>query len=57
MRILRSKLVIITLLVVLLSSYIQDKPRILIIGDSISIGYNTFVKENLENKAEVFHNP
>ena len=57
MKILRSKLLIITILVVLLSSFIQDKPRILIIGDSISIGYTPFVKEDLANKADVFHNP
>lgn len=58
MRISRSKSIIITtILVVSLSSYIQDKPRILIIGDSISIGYTPFVKENLASKAAVFHNP
>ena len=57
MRLLRSKSLIITILVVSLSSCIQDKTRILIIGDSISIGYTPFVKENLANKADVFHNP
>ena len=31
------------------------KPKILIIGDSISIGYTPFVKTNLENQALVFH--
>lgn len=56
MRIL-SKALILTILVVLLSSFIQDKPRILIIGDSISIGYTPFVKENLANTAAIFHNP
>lgn len=56
MRLLRIKSLIITLLVVSLSSCIQDKSRILIIGDSISIGYTPFVKENLANKADVFHN-
>lgn len=35
----------------------KDKPRILIIGDSISIGYTPFVKENLKDVAEVYHNP
>jgi hypothetical protein len=57
MRIIRSKAIIITILIVSLSSYIQDKPKILIIGDSISIRYTPFVKKNLANKADVFHNP
>ena len=34
-----------------------DIPRILIIGDSISLGYTPFVQEILQGKAEVFHNP
>jgi lysophospholipase L1-like esterase len=34
----------------------QDKPKVLIIGDSISIGYTPFVQENLKNIAYVFHN-
>ncbi|WP_242156833.1 SGNH/GDSL hydrolase family protein [Aestuariivivens sediminis] len=52
-----SKSVIITILVISLSSCIKDKPRILIIGDSISIGYTPFVKASLSNEADVFHNP
>ena len=32
-------------------------PRILIIGDSISIGYTPFVKELFQGRAEVVHNP
>ncbi|WP_242082690.1 SGNH/GDSL hydrolase family protein [Aestuariivivens sediminis] len=52
-----SKTVIITILVISLSSCIKDKPRILIIGDSISIGYTPFVKASLANEADVFHNP
>jgi hypothetical protein len=56
MRILRSKLLIITILVISLASCIHDKPRILIIGDSISIGYSPYVKKNLANKADIFHN-
>lgn len=31
-------------------------PKVLIIGDSISIGYTPFVKEILSGKGEVFHN-
>jgi len=57
MRILRKEVLIITILVVSLSSFIQDKPKILIIGDSISIGYTPFAKEKLTKKADVFHNP
>ncbi len=32
-------------------------PRILIIGDSISIGFTPFVRELFEGRAEVYHNP
>ena len=31
----------------------SDKPRVLILGDSISIGYTPFVKEMLKDEAEV----
>ena len=34
----------------------QELPNVLIIGDSISIGYTPFVKEALEGKANVVHN-
>ncbi len=32
-------------------------PRVLIIGDSISLGYTPFVRELFAGRAEVFHNP
>jgi len=35
----------------------QKKAKILIIGDSISIGYTPFVKESLKEVADVYHNP
>ena len=35
----------------------DDMPRVLIIGDSISIGYTPFVQEFLEGAAVVRHNP
>lgn len=35
----------------------QDKNKILIIGDSISLGYTPFVQENLKKIADVYHNP
>ena len=34
----------------------QELPNVLIIGDSISIGYTPFVDQSLEGKANVFHN-
>jgi len=34
----------------------DHKPRILIIGDSISIGYFPFVKQALNTEADVYHN-
>lgn len=34
----------------------RSLPKVLIIGDSISIGYTPFVRQKLKNKAEVFHN-
>lgn len=52
-----STLTIALSLIFLSSGYVQNKPKILIIGDSISIGYTPFVKEYFTDKAEVFHNP
>ena len=34
----------------------QEKPKILIVGDSISLGYTPFVQKNLKNIADVSHN-
>ena len=45
------------LLALLLLATTLKKPRILIIGDSISIGYTPYVKEYFEGKAIVEHNP
>lgn len=47
----------ILILLVLVASCKQENPKILIIGDSISIGYTPFVRENLKDVADVFHNP
>jgi lysophospholipase L1-like esterase len=41
----------------LFGSFNSEKPKILIIGDSISIGYTPFVQEALKNEAIVKHNP
>ncbi len=42
--------------IVLLAGHIRS-PKILIIGDSISIGYTPFVEEFFSGKAIVTHNP
>jgi hypothetical protein len=54
---LRIILLVFGILALTLSCVILNRPRILIIGDSISIGYTPFVKENLADQADVFHNP
>lgn len=54
---LRPILVFTLLLALWLSSFNRQKPQILIIGDSISIGYTPFVQEGLKKVADVFHNP
>ncbi len=41
----------------LLFAFVAREPRILIIGDSISIGYTPFVKDYFSEKAIVAHNP
>lgn len=40
-----------------ISNFKQEKPNVLIIGDSISIGYFPFVKDALAEEANVVHNP
>ncbi|GIZ09697.1 SGNH/GDSL hydrolase family protein [Flavobacterium sp. UMI-01] len=39
------------------AAFQKEKKKILIIGDSISIGYTPFVKKDLNDLAEVLHNP
>ena len=41
----------------LLTAFAPGKPKILIIGDSISIGYTPFVAKQLSDKAVISHNP
>lgn len=43
--------------IVLLTSFSEKKHKILIIGDSISIGYTPFVKKHFSKNAIVQHNP
>ena len=51
------RLFLFSFLVVFCSGFcIPAKPKVLIIGDSISIGYFPFVKEELKEKAELVHN-
>ncbi|MFT6747276.1 MAG: hypothetical protein ACJAZ2_001626 [Glaciecola sp.] len=38
------------------ASCVSKKPKILIIGDSISMGYTPYVKNQLRKKARVYHN-
>ncbi|KAA9041906.1 SGNH/GDSL hydrolase family protein [Ginsengibacter hankyongi] len=48
-------IVLSTFVLASLFAFKGTQPEILIIGDSISIGYTPFVKSTLENKAQVFH--
>ena len=45
------------ILVFILSASFSDKPKILIIGDSISGGYTPYVQDYFKDKAKVVHNP
>ncbi|MEA4935447.1 MAG: SGNH/GDSL hydrolase family protein [Paludibacter sp.] len=45
------------LLCIILSGFTEKQPKVLIIGDSISIGYTPFVKEKLSGRMLIYHNP
>ena len=51
------KYLIIPLLIIGFTGFQPKMKKILIIGDSISIGYTPFVKKALAGKAVVVHNP
>lgn len=51
------KSLIIVLPLCFLSFNGEDMKQVLIIGDSISIGYTGYVKEALHGRAKVYHNP
>lgn len=53
----RKRISILIFLVIATTAFTHKKVKILIIGDSISIGYTPFVQKDLENIAEVMHNP
>ena len=44
------------ILILIWSGCAKHKPKILIIGDSISLGYTPYVREDLQGIAEVYHN-
>lgn len=44
------------MLILIWSGCAKHKPKILIIGDSISLGYTPYVREDLQGIAEVYHN-
>jgi len=48
---------VLIILAIVLTASNTGKPKILIIGDSISIGYTPFVKEYFKDKANIIHNP
>ncbi|QGY43057.1 SGNH/GDSL hydrolase family protein [Maribellus comscasis] len=50
------KYLIILIALISFSGFQQKQKKVLIIGDSISIGYTPFVKEALADKATVVHN-
>ncbi|WP_276166007.1 SGNH/GDSL hydrolase family protein [Zobellia alginiliquefaciens] len=53
----KKQLLLIIALCGILVGFEQDtKPNVLIIGDSISIGYTPYVKTALQDRANVFHN-
>lgn len=47
----------ILLLCLISMSFAEKEPKVLIIGDSISMGYTSHIKKGLAGKAQVFHNP
>jgi len=51
-----TRFIIFILALFIFTSAGKELPKILIIGDSISIGYTPFVKESLKDKAIVIHN-
>ena len=51
-----TKILLMTLLVIF-TSFNEQQPNILVIGDSISIGYFPYVKQYFDQKARLVHNP
>ncbi len=53
----KNNILVWVIFVFILTSFSAKKPKILIIGDSISIGYTPFVKKHFSENAIVGHNP
>lgn len=52
-----TRILLFALFVITAVAFSKKKQKVLIVGDSISIGYTPFVKESLKEIAEVVHNP
>jgi hypothetical protein len=53
----KRKVLVAVICIFMLTSFSEKKPKILIIGDSISIGYTPFVITHFSERAIVKHNP
>lgn len=51
------RILLLFVVVITAIAFSKKKQKVLIVGDSISIGYTPFVKESLKEVAEVVHNP
>src|SRR5680860_1314492 len=52
-----SKICLSFMALISLTAFITSQPKVLIIGDSISIGYTPYVKKHFSGEAIVQHNP
>ena len=52
----KASLTLYFLLILIWSGCAKHKPKILIVGDSISLGYTPYVREDLQGIAQVYHN-
>ena len=52
----KASLTLFFMLILIWSGCAKHKPKILIVGDSISLGYTPYVREDLQGIAEVYHN-
>ena len=52
----KASLTLFFMLILIWSGCAKHKPKILIVGDSISLGYTPYVREDLQGIAQVYHN-
>ena len=52
----KASLTLFFILILIWSGCAKHKPKILIVGDSISLGYTPYVREDLQGIAQVYHN-